>query len=108
MANFKNISFRNIDIINAPPGVTGIHLEGDVVEGVGIDNVNMYGGSAHTRLIGHERTSRNSISNSRHIAAQLKPEPAGAQRRVDRSSRPGRNDPCWCGSGRKFKKCHGA
>jgi len=19
----------------------------------------------------------------------------------------GRNDPCWCGSGRKFKKCHG-
>jgi preprotein translocase subunit SecA len=20
----------------------------------------------------------------------------------------GRNDPCWCGSGKKFKKCHGA
>lgn len=20
---------------------------------------------------------------------------------------PGRNDPCWCGSDRKFKKCHG-
>ena len=20
---------------------------------------------------------------------------------------PGRNDPCWCGSGRKYKKCHG-
>ncbi len=20
----------------------------------------------------------------------------------------GRNDPCYCGSGRKFKKCHGA
>ncbi|HEX7509706.1 MAG TPA: SEC-C metal-binding domain-containing protein, partial [Chitinivibrionales bacterium] len=19
----------------------------------------------------------------------------------------GRNDPCWCGSGKKFKKCHG-
>ena len=19
----------------------------------------------------------------------------------------GRNDPCWCGSGLKFKKCHG-
>ena len=19
---------------------------------------------------------------------------------------PGRNDPCWCGSGRKYKKCH--
>lgn len=22
-------------------------------------------------------------------------------------SLPGRNDPCWCGSGKKFKKCHG-
>lgn len=22
------------------------------------------------------------------------------------SARPGRNDPCWCGSGRKYKKCH--
>ena len=21
---------------------------------------------------------------------------------------PGRNDPCWCGNGRKFKKCHGS
>ncbi|MCL5224154.1 MAG: SEC-C metal-binding domain-containing protein [Patescibacteria group bacterium] len=19
----------------------------------------------------------------------------------------GRNDPCWCGSGKKYKKCHG-
>jgi len=19
----------------------------------------------------------------------------------------GRNDPCWCGAGKKFKKCHG-
>jgi uncharacterized protein YecA (UPF0149 family) len=23
-----------------------------------------------------------------------------------RSERPGRNDPCWCGSGNKYKKCH--
>jgi hypothetical protein len=23
-----------------------------------------------------------------------------------RSDRPGRNDPCWCGSGKKYKKCH--
>jgi uncharacterized protein len=29
-----------------------------------------------------------------------------APRRVDRP--PGRNDPCPCGSGKKFKKCHGA
>lgn len=26
---------------------------------------------------------------------------------VHRAERLGRNDPCWCGSGKKFKKCHG-
>ncbi len=30
------------------------------------------------------------------------------QRRVDEVEQIGRNDPCWCGSGKKFKKCHGA
>ncbi len=32
--------------------------------------------------------------------------PRPAQRTVE--PKPGRNDPCPCGSGRKFKKCHGA
>ncbi|HEX4671727.1 MAG TPA: SEC-C metal-binding domain-containing protein, partial [Solirubrobacteraceae bacterium] len=36
------------------------------------------------------------------------PLPAVEQRRVDESEQVGRNDPCWCGSGKKFKKCHGA
>lgn len=27
---------------------------------------------------------------------------------VHRTETPGRNDPCHCGSGKKFKKCHGA
>ncbi len=29
-------------------------------------------------------------------------------RRLDEHEQVGRNEPCWCGSGRKFKKCHGA
>ncbi len=29
-----------------------------------------------------------------------KPEP------VRRVERPGRNEPCWCKSGKKYKKCH--
>ena len=33
------------------------------------------------------------------------PEPV-EQRRVEIEV--GRNDPCWCGSGKKFKRCHGA
>jgi preprotein translocase subunit SecA len=30
------------------------------------------------------------------------------QRVTSEHEKLGRNDPCWCGSGKKFKKCHGA
>ena len=30
------------------------------------------------------------------------------QRVVGEHEKLGRNEPCWCGSGKKFKKCHGA
>jgi preprotein translocase subunit SecA len=33
---------------------------------------------------------------------------ATGQRTVSAEKKVGRNDPCWCGSGKKFKKCHGA
>ncbi len=34
--------------------------------------------------------------------------PVVEQRHVDPERDIGRNDPCWCGSGKKFKRCHGA
>jgi preprotein translocase subunit SecA len=34
--------------------------------------------------------------------------PRPQQRTVGEHEKIGRNDPCWCGSGKKFKKCHGA
>jgi preprotein translocase subunit SecA len=46
--------------------------------------------------------------------AEAEPEDGGIlpppvqQRQLDEHEQIGRNDPCWCGSGRKFKKCHGA
>jgi preprotein translocase subunit SecA len=40
--------------------------------------------------------------------AETEPPPPVEQRRVDETEQVGRNDPCWCGSGKKFKKCHGA
>ncbi|MGC9468159.1 MAG: SEC-C metal-binding domain-containing protein [Anaerolineae bacterium] len=33
-------------------------------------------------------------------AGDSSPEP------VRTSDKPGRNDPCWCGSGKKYKDCH--
>jgi preprotein translocase subunit SecA len=40
--------------------------------------------------------------------AEGEPFPVVQQRRVDEHEQLGRNDPCWCGSGKKYKKCHGA
>ena len=44
--------------------------------------------------------------------ATMAPAAAGSvitgQRVVADKEKTGRNDPCWCGSGKKFKKCHGA
>jgi preprotein translocase subunit SecA len=35
-------------------------------------------------------------------------QPPVARQPVRVEKTPGRNDPCWCGSGKKYKKCHGA
>ncbi len=39
---------------------------------------------------------------------ELEPAPVVEQRVLDDEHQVGRNDPCWCGSGKKYKKCHGA
>jgi preprotein translocase subunit SecA len=39
---------------------------------------------------------------------ELEALPVVEQRVLDDEHQVGRNDPCWCGSGKKFKKCHGA
>ena len=42
------------------------------------------------------------LQTNRAASAGAKPMPVHVEKTV------GRNDPCWCGSGKKFKKCHGA
>ncbi len=39
---------------------------------------------------------------------ELEALPVVEQRVLDDEHQVGRNDPCWCGSGKKFKKCHGS
>jgi hypothetical protein len=43
------------------------------------------------------------------VRKQHQPEKrtAGTEQPQQPSRSVGRNDPCWCGSGKKFKKCHG-
>jgi preprotein translocase subunit SecA len=46
------------------------------------------------------------------LAAPPAPAPPGQlpvqQQAVNEHKDIGRNDPCWCGSGKKYKRCHGA
>jgi preprotein translocase subunit SecA len=42
------------------------------------------------------------------VEGEAQTMPVVEQRVVDDEHQVGRNDPCWCGSGKKFKKCHGA
>jgi len=56
------------------------------------------------------RTSGGSESAGSGPVAGLPGQP-GAQARPGHTptgEKIGRNDACWCGSGRKYKKCHGA
>ena len=65
------------------------------------------GDSARSRTpAARSRTSRPPTASRRGPPASE--PPVVQQRRVDEHDSIGRNDPCWCGSGKKFKKCHGA
>jgi preprotein translocase subunit SecA len=48
------------------------------------------------------------ISAEGYPVEEPEPMPVIEQRRTTEEEQIGRNDPCWCGSGKKFKKCHGA
>ncbi|HZO36340.1 MAG TPA: SEC-C metal-binding domain-containing protein, partial [Solirubrobacteraceae bacterium] len=48
------------------------------------------------------------VGEEGYDAAEVEVLPVVEQRHVDERDQIGRNDPCWCGSGLKFKKCHGA
>ena len=60
---------------------------------------------------GWRRFYAHSLPRFREMAAGIRAERRQgpvAPAQPGESGRPGRNDPCPCGSGRKYKKCHGA
>jgi preprotein translocase subunit SecA len=94
---------------NGGGSAAGLAYSGGTLE----DQPSAYGGDtqpaspAGTGRYGVEADAQRTSS-----AGTGRPGEAGAtavrQRRVDEHDQLGRNDPCWCGSGKKFKKCHGA
>jgi preprotein translocase subunit SecA len=72
-------------------------------------NVTYSGGSAgHTGAMAMAAAAAGAGEQYAEPEAESLLPPPVEQRRVDEADQLGRNDPCWCGSGKKFKKCHGA
>ncbi len=65
------------------------------------------GGPAQPSALAMAAAAGSAAAAEEMVADEGPPVPV-EQRRVDESEQIGRNDPCWCGSGKKFKKCHGA
>jgi SEC-C motif-containing protein len=69
------------------------------------------GAAAGVAIKGLKDTQRKALQYSSGNADQV--AEAGAARgtkpkTADPGHNLGRNDPCWCGSGKKYKRCHGA
>jgi len=52
-----------------------------------------------------QRNKQRDLEAAKHAGGSSS-DGAGSQRRTGETI--GRNDPCFCGSGKKYKKCHGA
>jgi preprotein translocase subunit SecA len=66
------------------------------------------GGAAQPSALAMAAAGAGVADQAAYAATEPEPPPPVEQRRVDQSAQLGRNDPCWCGSGKKYKKCHGA
>lgn len=74
----------------------------DVLRGLGVEAREI---QQFELLVERRREARLAAIRVRRAVARVMPEPRpGAP--VHAVPRPGRNDPCWCGNGRKYKKCH--
>jgi preprotein translocase subunit SecA len=61
---------------------------------------------AHTHT--HSHSEENSGPKQTLVTSHTEPSELGGQKDAPVKDEVGRNDPCPCGSGKKYKKCHGA
>jgi preprotein translocase subunit SecA len=77
----------------------------------GAANLNYSGGTAENQPSALQEVVATSGATASDVAAAGAVGPGnGEVETVEKSEHEniGRNDPCWCGSGKKYKKCHGA
>ena len=52
------------------------------------------------------KSERREIFSPANFSSKQNAQPVAAQQTVKVATKPGRNDPCYCGSGKKYKHCH--
>jgi preprotein translocase subunit SecA len=67
-----------------------------------VRNVYQVSRMVHTQLTGYDHLAQEMAVQQQAATAPQKVEPI-----VRQVPKVGRNDPCPCGSGKKYKKCHG-
>ena len=55
-----------------------------------------------------EQRARQAVEGRANAEGKVEPQTAEQKTVVREGPKVGRNDPCPCGSGKKYKKCHGA
>ena len=80
--------------IDTGPGISGIRFSNNVINGQLIQDAYIY------RLV--RVTKNHSLRTTAVFDKAVKYSP------IDAAPKVSRNDPCPCGSGKKYKKCHGA
>jgi preprotein translocase subunit SecA len=94
---------RDVDELQRGDDVNGQPLEYAHESLAGADAIAAAGAGA-----GAVASERGSGFTAGSVAGGATAVATQQQRVVSDKDKIGRNDPCWCGSGKKFKKCHGA
>jgi preprotein translocase subunit SecA len=105
---FSKLIFRaEIEIDPSQAGAAAANGEADPAA------LDYSGGTIEAQPSALQQVAAGAAGPTEAIAAQAVSPGNGASDVVetvvkDEHDKIGRNDPCWCGSGKKFKKCHGA
>jgi preprotein translocase subunit SecA len=91
-----------------PPQPAPRRLNSSSSSSTGGGNVTYSGGGTAQGAMAMAAAAGGAATEGYAESDELALPPPVEQRRVDEADQIGRNDPCWCGSGKKFKKCHGA
>lgn len=72
------------------------------------DGLDRWARDTHEQLFGQSGAGAPSGTAAGSASGDASAAPAASATLTKRAGRPSRNDPCWCGSGTKYKKCCGA